>query len=155
MPIVIDGNNLLHRLPAADRSRTAVRREVLDATRHETISVTVVFDGPPPQGAPARESLGTVTVVYSGARSADDVIVGLLPSGGPARQWSVVTDDRGLADRVRAVGASTRSLAEWQRRRRLRRPNRPRVESKLSSREIAEWQAFFADGSEIAGEEED
>jgi hypothetical protein len=148
MPLVVDGNNLLHRLPRADRSRDAVRREVLDATRHETMSVTVVFDGPPPAGAPERESLGRVTVVYSGSRSADDVIVGILPPGGAAKQWAVITDDRGLADRVRAAGAGSRSLADWQRRRRTGVPRRPAVESKLSSREIADWEAFFADRSD-------
>jgi len=145
VPIVIDGNNLLHRLPRAERSRDAVRREVLDATRYERVSVTVIFDGPPPSGAPARESLGRVTIVYSGARTADDVIVGMLPSGGAAKQWSVITDDRGLADRVRACGAATRRLVEWQRRRTTPRPTGRRVESKLSSREVADWEAFFSD----------
>jgi hypothetical protein len=147
MPILVDGNNLLHRLPRADRTRAAVRNEVLDATRHEKVSVTVVFDGPPPPSAPERESLGRVTVIYSGLRTADDVIVDLLPAGGPARQWSVVTDDRGLADRVRAAGANVRRLAEWRRLPRSTMPKRPRVESKLSSREIAEWEAFFSDES--------
>ncbi|HSL19647.1 MAG TPA: NYN domain-containing protein [Methylomirabilota bacterium] len=145
MPIVVDGNNLLHLLPRPERSRAAVRRQVLDATRHETLSVTVVFDGPPPEGAPDRESLGRVTVVYAGSRSADDVIVALLPEGAAARQWSVVTDDRGLAERVRARGAAVRRLADWQRRRRPQQPQRPQVESKLSSREIEEWESYFAD----------
>jgi predicted RNA-binding protein with PIN domain len=144
MPIILDGNNLLHRLPRVDRSRAAVRREVLDATRHEKVSVTVVFDGPPPAGAPAREHLGQVTIVYSGAQTADDVIVGMLPSGGAAKQWSVVTDDRGLADRVRARGATSRQLAEWQRRRKTPPPAGRRIESKLSSREVAEWEDYFS-----------
>ncbi len=144
MPILLDGNNLLHRLAAADRSRTAVRKQVLDATRHETVSVTVVFDGPPPAGTPARESLGRVTVVYSGSRSADDVIVGLIPSSAAASQWSVVTNDRGLASRVKNRGAKVRTLAEWQGRRRQQSPARPRVESKLSSHDIADWEDFFA-----------
>lgn len=144
MPIVVDGNNLLHLLPRPERSRAAVRRQVLEATRHETLSVTVVFDGPPPEGAPDRESLGRVTVIYAGSRSADDVIVALLPERPAARQWSVVTDDRGLAERVRARGAAVRRLADWQRRRRPQQPQRPQVESKLSSREIAEWESYFS-----------
>lgn len=145
MPIVVDGNNLLHLLPRPERSRAAVRRQVLEATRHENLSVTVVFDGPPPEGAPGRESLGRVTVVYAGSRSADDVIVALLPAGAAARQWSVVTDDRGLAERVRARGAAVRRLADWQRKPRRRQPKRPRAESKLSSREVAEWESYFAE----------
>lgn len=145
MPIIIDGNNLLHRLPRAQRTRAAVRNQVLDATRHERVSVTVVFDGPPPDGASSRESLGNVTVIYAGSRSADDVIVELIPAGKAASQCSVVTDDRGLAARARDRGASVRPLAEWRRRRRgTPRPGRPRTESKLSSREVAEWEAYFS-----------
>jgi hypothetical protein len=143
MPLVIDGNNLLHRLPGHLRSRSAVRRQVLDRARHETMSVTVVFDGPPPAGVPVRESLGKATVVYAGSRTADDVIIGMLPDGPAARQWSVITDDRGLADRVRARGAEVRRLADW----RVRREQQPRpttFESKLSSHDIADWEAFFS-----------
>jgi len=147
MPLLIDGNNLLHRLPAGERNRTGVRRQVLEATRHETISVTVVFDGPPPEGMSARESLGNVTIIYSGARSADDVIVASLPAGKAASQYSVVTDDRGLAARVQDRGGKVRTLAEWRGRRRRPPPTRPRVESKLSSNEVAEWEAFFSGGS--------
>ncbi len=122
---------------------------MLDATRHEKMSVTVVFDGPPPAGMSVRESLGSVTVVYSGSRSADDVIVGTIPAGSAARQWSVVTDDRGLADRVTDRGGRVRTLAQWRGRRRQKTPARPRVESKLSSREVSEWESFFSgDGEE-------
>jgi predicted RNA-binding protein with PIN domain len=143
MPILIDGNNLLHRLPKDQRSRSAVRAQVLDLTRHEAMSVTVVFDGPPPAGVPVRESLGKTTVVYSGSRTADDVIIGMLPDGAAAKQFSVITDDRGLADRVRARGATVRRLAEW-RGRSKQKPRPAKFESKLSSRDVAEWEAFFA-----------
>lgn len=121
-----------------------MRKQVLDATRHETVSVTVVFDGPPPTGAPTRESLGRVTVVYAGTRTADDVIVGMIPSGSSAAQWWVVTNDRGLASRVKNRGAKIRTLSEWQGRRRQKSPTRPRVESKLSSHDVAEWESFFS-----------
>jgi uncharacterized protein YaiI (UPF0178 family) len=145
MPILLDGNNLLHRLPGSQRTRAEVRRQVLDITRRETVSVTVVFDGPPPVGAPPREALGKVTVIYSGSRSADDVILDLLPPGSAAGQWSVVTDDRGLASRVKGRGAKVRRLADWRGRRRQKAPARARAESKLSSNEIAEWESYFAD----------
>ena len=148
MPILLDGNNLLHRLPKPQRSRSAVRTQVLEVTRHETMSVTVVFDGPPPAGTPARESLGRVTVVYSGSKSADDVIVAMLPRGAAAKQFSVVTDDRRLADRVRDRGAKVRRLAEWQGRRKQKPPRRSSYESKLSSHDVQDWEKFFSEGSE-------
>jgi len=147
MPILIDGNNLLHRLPKEQRSRADVRKQVLEITRRETLSVIVVFDGPPPTGAPVRESLGKVTVVYSDSRTADDVIIGMLPGGAGAGQFFVVTDDRGLADRVRERGAKVRRLAEW-RARRKQKPGPTRFESKLSSREVSEWEDYFSGGPE-------
>jgi hypothetical protein len=146
VPILIDGNNLLHR--SGERDRASVRARVLDATRHEAMSVTVVFDGPPPAGSPLREHLGRVTVVYSGSRSADDVIVESIPGGPAARQWAVITDDRGLAARARERGAAVRSLAQWRSRRKQPAPARAGVETKLSSREIADWEEFFSGGSD-------
>lgn len=147
MPILLDGNNLLHRLPASDRSRSSVRRLVLEATRHEKMSVVVVFDGPPPAGAPDHEPLGRVVVVYSGSVTADEVIIGRIPAGQAARQWSVVTDDRGLAARARRLGATSRTVREWMARPRPA-PPRPRTEPRLSSREVAEWEKFFEGGAD-------
>jgi hypothetical protein len=143
MPVVIDGNNLVHSLPGRARGRGDVRRQMLDAVRREGMLITVVFDGPPPQGSPDLEHLGRVTVRYSGAASADDVILKLIPDGSAAAQWVVVTDDRGLRDLARRRGAGVRSLAEW----RNRRPPPPRQgvrEPRLSSREIADWEAYFS-----------
>jgi len=145
MPLLVDGNNLLHRLPKPSRTRSAVRALVLDATRHERMSVVVVFDGPPPSGSPEREALGRVTVVYSGAAAADDVIIGRIPAGPSARQWVVVTDDRALAGRARERGAAVRTLGEWSARPRPA-PPRTRAEAKLSSREVAEWEEVFKGG---------
>ena len=142
MPIVVDGNNLLHALPHGSRSRAAVRRLSLELVRRESMRLTVVFDGPPPAGTPERESLGRLTVVYSGSASADDLIVGMLPQGGQARSWSVVTDDGRLGQRARHRGARVRPLAEWSERL-LARPARAGDE-RLSEDEVAEWEAFFA-----------
>lgn len=141
MPILIDGNNLLHRLPG-ERSRGAVRKAVLERVRGEAQRVTVVFDGPPPDGAPPEESLGAVTVVYAGSREADDVIVRRIPRGPQARQWVVVTDDQQLRQRARDEGATVRGLAEWQRRP-VRTPPVTVREAPLSSHEVSEWEAFF------------
>ena len=143
MPVIIDGNNLLHSLPKLEQNRDSVRRGALDTVRHEGVSLTVVFDGPPPAGSPELEHLGRVSVRYSGSSSADDVIVSLLPSSGRAAEWVVVTDDRALRDRVRERGARVRTLREW-RSRGTRKPRRPSREAKLSSREVADWEAFFA-----------
>jgi predicted RNA-binding protein with PIN domain len=145
MPLLIDGNNLLHRLPKSSRTRSGVRALVLEATRHERMSVVVVFDGPPAPASPSHEVLGRVAIVYSGAGSADEVIIGRIPGGRSARQWVVVTDDRALADRARQRGATVRTLAEWSAHPRPA-PPRARTEAKLSSREVAEWEQVFRKG---------
>jgi len=142
MPIAVDGNNLLHHLPPSQRTRAEVRRRALEIVRNETVQVVVVFDGPPPQGSPETEHLGRVTVRYSGAVSADDVILGIIPGGRGASQWVVVTDDRALGARARGKGAGVRTLAEW----RSRRPpiRRTDFQPRLSSHEIAEWEEYFS-----------
>ena len=149
MPIVIDGNNLLHSLPPDQRSRETVRQRVLDQSRREKISVTVVFDGPPPDGTPSAEHLGTVTILYSGKASADDVIINRLPSGSAARSWSVVTNDRGLGARVRDRGASIRTLAQWTSRRGVKvRPGKPRAKPPLRAKEVEQWEVIFKEGNQ-------
>ena len=146
MPVVVDGNNLLHSLPPQHRSRADVRRHALDLVRRESLQIFVVFDGPPPQGSPATEHLGRVTIRYAGTTAADDVIIEMLPAGREAAQWVVVTDDRALRARARSKGTTVRTLAEW----RGRRPpaRRSKHESRLSSHEIAQWEEFFARGGE-------
>ena len=150
MPIVIDGNNLLHTLPSGQRSRAVVRQKVLDLSRREKISVTIVFDGPPPDGSPSSEHLGSVTVLYSGKSSADDVIMKLVPPGSAARSWSVVTNDRGLGLRVRERGASVRTLDQWAGRRGARpRQGKPRPRPPLRTKEVLMWEEEFSKEKEI------
>jgi hypothetical protein len=143
MPVIIDGNNFLHSLPRREQNRDSVRRRALDTVRHGGMSLTVVFDGPPPIGSPNPEHLGRLTIRYSGASSADDLILRLLPTSGRASQWVVITDDRALRNRIREVGAQVRTLGEWQSRK-PRKPRRVPREPKLSSRELADWESFFA-----------
>jgi hypothetical protein len=144
MPILVDGNNLMHRLPRNQRTRAGVRDLVLRQTRQERITVTVVFDGPPPDSGPEKEHLGAVTIRYSGGRSADAVILSTLPERG-AKDWTVVTDDRSLADRARDRGAGIRRLDEW-----LGRPGRPKRAPKrpyqrpIGRRELEDWEEAFA-----------
>ena len=149
MPILIDGNNLLHSLPSHLRTRGAVRQQVLDHSRREKISVTIVFDGPPPGGTPASEHLGNVTIVYSGGTSADDVIIDRLPAGSAALSWTVVTNDRNLSARARERGASVRTLSQWTTRRKVTAPpGKPRPKPRLRSEEVVRWEKEFSKGAD-------
>ena len=151
MPVIIDGNNLLHSLPSQEQNRESVRRRALDAVRQGGMSLTVVFDGPPPVGSPDPEHLGRLTIRYSGASSADDLILRLLPKAGRASEWVVITDDRALRGRVSEQGAQVRTLQEWQSRR-PRKPRREPREPKLSSREVTDWEIFFSSREDDAND---
>jgi len=151
MPVIIDGNNFLHSLPSPEQNRDSVRRRALDVVRDGGMSLTLVFDGPPPVGSPDPEHLGRLTIRYSGASSADDLILRLLPRSGKASEWVVVTDDRALRNRVRVVGARVRSLGEWRSRKPRKQPSVSR-EPKLSSREVADWESFFSSREDDAND---
>ena len=142
MPIIIDGNNLLHSLAKEEQNRDSVRRQALDVVRGGGMSLNVVFDGPAPEGSPDTEHLGRLTIRYSGTTSADNLILGLLRSGN-ASDWVVVTDDRALRDRVRERGGQVRTLNDWRSRNPRKRPH-PLRETKLSPREVSDWETFFA-----------
>ena len=111
---LIDGNNVMGSRPDGwwrDR-RGAARRLVAELDRHpwpEGAEVTVIFDGPewgPERAGPdaAADEPVVVHVVHAGAhRSADDAIV--EAAGGLDSRLVVVTSDRALRERVRALGA--------------------------------------------------
>ncbi len=144
MPVLIDGNNVMHRLPAGERTREGLRRRVLGLAHRQRIRLEVIFDGPPPDGTPPVEPLGAVTIRYSGTRTADDLIVARIPRGASARDWTVVTDDRELVRRVTAAGARTLRALEW-----LRRTAPPPGEHEAkpdtpSPGEIQEWLDIFS-----------
>jgi hypothetical protein len=111
--LVIDGNNLLHRLAggvdeAGQRRTFAQLRDALADTR-----TTVILDGHRARGTRPLERLSANFEVRHAGGSADEAIVALLetlPIGMLARTV-VVTDDRALADRARRGGADTRRLA--------------------------------------------
>jgi hypothetical protein len=98
MPWLIDGSNVLGAMHVdrhGDDSKRGLVRLLAAFARAKRTRVTCVFDGLEP--ASFGRHLGSVTVVFSGPRAADDVIIERARSG---RGWSVVTSDRGLAARV-------------------------------------------------------
>ena len=104
MPRVIDGDNLLGTWPGRSRSdgdKRELVREVDVLMRREKRRVVVVFDGSPPPGVSYGQD-----VRFSGkGRKADAVILELLRGESDKRGWTVVTNDRSLADQCRWVGA--------------------------------------------------
>lgn len=111
---VVDGMNVFGSRPDGwwrDRDG-AVRRlaEDLRAVAARGGTVTVVFDGTELPDLPEGEH-GGVVVFYAGRRGrdgADDRIVELVAAEPDPGHVTVVTSDRGLADRVSALGAGVR-----------------------------------------------
>jgi uncharacterized protein YaiI (UPF0178 family) len=98
MSWVIDGNNLLGRAgvsrDASDTKRQLVRA-LANFARAKRTKVACYFDGSEPEHF--GRHLGSVTVIFSGSRSADDLIAKKVATGSG---WKVVTADRGLAARI-------------------------------------------------------
>jgi predicted RNA-binding protein with PIN domain len=98
MSWVIDGNNLLGHA-GASRDATDTKRQLVRSlanfARAKRTKVACYFDGSEPENF--GRHLGSVSVIFSGARSADDLIAKKVATGSG---WKVVTADRGLAARI-------------------------------------------------------
>jgi uncharacterized protein YaiI (UPF0178 family) len=68
--------------------------------------VVVVLDADPTELAGRHGALEVVAAARRGRDAADDAIVARLAADPDPASWRVVTSDRALADRVRALGAS-------------------------------------------------
>ena len=118
MPILIDGHNLIGRLPTVslqDPDDEAQLVRVLVSYRARTgRKITVVFD---PGGAFALSEVrrqGGVDVVFAPHGStADSVIARRVRRSRNPRGWLVVTSDRQLAETVTHLGARVRSASDF------------------------------------------
>jgi hypothetical protein len=93
---IVDGNNVLGRLRVprdAAESKRALVRLLSSFARAKRTKVVCCFDGAEPEHF--GKQLGGVSVIFSGARSADELIAARATRGS-----KVVTADRGLAGRV-------------------------------------------------------
>lgn len=104
MPRMIDGDNLLGTWPGRRRSdadKRTLAREIDGLRRQDKRRIVLVYDGVPPPGV----SYGA-DVIFSGpGRKADAVILERLRQESDRRGWTVVTNDRSLADQCRFLGA--------------------------------------------------
>jgi hypothetical protein len=114
--LLIDGNNLLHRVSgSADpgAQRTLIPR--LKNTLPSSIATVFMLDGHADPGTARRERITRgFEVRHSGAISADDAIVRLVQEVDHQLRpnVTVVTDDIALRNRARQLGALTQRL-DW------------------------------------------
>ena len=114
MPILIDGHNLIGRLPGLsladpdDEEKLVRLLQPLQARKKS--SLVVVFD-PGITFLPAQKRRqGRIQVVYAPAgSSADEVIAKRVAASRNPSEWLVVTNDQALASRVQRFGARVQS----------------------------------------------
>ena len=115
MPRLVDGDNLLGTWPGRSRAaadKRALAREIDAFTRRDGRTCVVVFDGARPEGV----GFAADTVFSGPGRSADEVILSRLKESADPRGVIVVTHDRSLADRCRALGARIDSPRDFRAR---------------------------------------
>jgi predicted RNA-binding protein with PIN domain len=138
MPFLVDGDNLLGSWPGRTRSDAERRALAVELSRWATAErrqLVVVFDGPEPAGL----MFGAGAVFSGGGRSADDAILARLRAEAQPAGWTVVTSDRSLGDRCRALGAHRVRSDEF--RKRLTRT--PGAEKPERESEIDYWLEQF------------
>jgi len=109
--LLIDGNNLLHRLAgSADPAALRGLLPRLAAAIPDDIATTVMLDGhsAPGSGRTQRVRRG-LEIRHAGSRSADDALLDLVRAN--PRGTTLVSDDRALRDRAQHLGAHTERLA--------------------------------------------
>ncbi|HEY6147112.1 MAG TPA: NYN domain-containing protein, partial [Thermoanaerobaculia bacterium] len=116
MPYFLDGNNLIGLARSTSRpseeDRAALLAEVADRLRKTRARIVVFFDG----GRSPQVHLGNLSVRTSATQSADDLILSEIGRVAAPREITVVTADRGLASRARALQARVLSPGEfWER----------------------------------------
>jgi len=110
--LLVDGNNVMGSRPDGWwRDRDGATRRLVERlgalVARSGDEITVVFDGPAPDGLP-EGTHGGVRVVYAtrrGRDAGDDRLVAELTRDPAPESLTVVTSDRGLAARARAAGA--------------------------------------------------
>jgi len=135
VPWIVDGSNVLGAMRAdrhSDDAKRALIRLLASFAREKKTRVTCVFDGLAP--ASFATHLGSVSVVFGGTRSADDIIIERVSNG---RGWSVVTSDRALAARVER--RQVRVVASPQLIRSME------TAASAESEPSADWESYFSD----------
>ncbi|MFH1505080.1 MAG: NYN domain-containing protein [Candidatus Omnitrophota bacterium] len=112
---IIDGFNLVHRIPAVKKSsqpRLDLIRyiKIKKLTGSSNNKVIIVFDGG--FDSIAGQEAG-YEIVFSGSRSADEVIMSRVEKMKNKSEIIVVTDDREIRDSIKSQGAKICRTADF------------------------------------------
>nr|HID13731.1 hypothetical protein [Anaerolineae bacterium] len=150
MPLLIDGHNLIGRLPNLrlddpnDEAKLVARLRAYCARTGRR--ATVVFDQGLPGGRSQELSGGGVEVVFAAAgRTADGILRGRIRRARDPRGLTVVTSDHEVIAAARARGARVMRSEEFAVHLRAPRPvdDGEEKDTHLSAEEIEEWLKVF------------
>jgi len=153
MPYLIDGHNLIPKIPGMDLGAVDDESQLIEMLqefcRRRRKKAEVYFDNAP-AGQPRARNYGLVIARFARAGvSADTLIQAHLQRlGGAARNWTVVSSDQQVQASARAARAQSVSSEAFAREviTALREtPSEPGAESeaKISPKEIDDWLALF------------
>ena len=163
--IIIDGYNLLHKIPNLvrlvdtdlERARDLLVSRLVGYRAQKNARITVVFDGRGPQlSPPGGRSATGVEVVFSRApENADARIKAMITREKNPRSCTVVTSDNSIRIHVRDFGAKVVSAADFARElsgrsasQTVTRVRRPSEKPEMSASDVAKWEEYFRTGRE-------
>jgi len=148
MPLLIDGHNLIGRLPDLrlddpdDEAKLVARLRTYAARTRKR--VTVVFDRGLPGGHSRELSGGGVNVVFAaGGRTADGILGERIRRARDPRGLTVVTSDHEVIAAAQARGAQVVRSEEFVARLSTPRPAVVERDAVLSPQEVDEWLKLF------------
>ena len=156
MPYLIDGHNLIARLPDIDLSdpndeaKLVTKLKGLVAKKRGRMQCTVIFDCGLPGGYSAM-STSSVKVIFAAMHhsDADSVIKLRIRRTKDPKNWTVVSSDQAVLDCARAYKMKWLTSAEFVERLERARPieDSPgeEVDIQMSDEEVDEWMDLFGD----------
>jgi uncharacterized protein len=173
--IIIDGYNLLHKIPDIarlvdtdlERARDLLVSRLVGYRAQKNARITVVFDGRGPQALPqgGRSATGVEVVFSRAPENADARIKSIITKEKNPRSCTVVTSDNSIRIHVRDFGAKVMASAEFAQElsgrgkgtrsetrgglrsgTAVKRAQRPGDMPEMSASEIAEWEEYFRAG---------
>jgi predicted RNA-binding protein with PIN domain len=158
MPYIIDGHNLIPRIPGLDLASVDDEVQLIELVqefcRLRRKSAEIYFDNAPP-GQPKARHYGQVLARFVRAgQTADDAIrARLLRLGPEARNWAVVTSDQQVQLAVRAARAQSISSDAFARLlvdtlRAGENKSGQEAKDSLGEGEIQEWLDIFTSGGD-------
>jgi predicted RNA-binding protein with PIN domain len=155
MPLIIDGHNLIPKVPGFSLKALDDEQELVDLLQEYCRLIRkqaeIYFDNSPP-GQPRARNFGNVTARYiHESSSADEAIKRKLTRlGGAARNWTVVSSDRQVQAAARSAHAKVIPSEEFalmiiNRLDQSERGIEEKENNLISEEELEDWLNLFGD----------